>query len=110
MERWNLIQQYRNESGTDARTLLNNLMYSRTYTDAEWFSEMAGSYGLTVDTPADDSVMQQVVAGAKELYESRSREEPSTWHTTHACVYDLDALSLSLVAQEDKNHVYSFIL
>lgn len=110
LERWNIIQQYRTEGGTDARTLLNSLMYSKTYTDAEWFSEMSGSYGLTVDTPADDSVMQQVVAGAEELYENRTREEPSTWHTTHSCVYNLKNLSLSVVAQEDKDNVYSFAL
>lgn len=85
-------------------------MYSKTYTDAEWFSEMSGSYGITVDTPADDSVMQQVVAGAKALYENRSREEPSTWHTTHSCVYDLDALTLSVVVQENIGSVHSFAL
>lgn len=110
LERWNIIQQYRNEGGTDVRTLLNSLLYSRTYTDAEWFSEMVGSYGITVDTPADDSVMQQVVAGAKVLYENRTREEPSTWHTTHSCVYDLDALTLSVVVQEDGDNMYSFAL
>lgn len=110
LERWNIIAGY---DGADPRELLNMLAYTHTYTNTSdiWYSELVyAPRNVTVDTPVDSEEMQYMLDVVHSQYESRSRDNPVTWHTTHSSVYDLKSLTLSIVSQEDSSNEFEYAL
>lgn len=110
LERWNIIAGY---EGDDPRELLNILAYTHTYTNTSdiWYSELVyAPRNVTVDTPVDSEEMKYMLDVVHSQYESRSRDNPVTWHTTHSSVYDLKSITLSIVSQEDSSKEFEYAL
>lgn len=109
LERWNLIVDNYESTGSKEgmRALMNQLMYSHTYTNTDniWYSEYVGetkNYGdVTVDTNPEDSNFQQVVEIGKTNWIHRNRDEGKVWISCHSAVYDLDTKTIYVVSQEE---------
>lgn len=106
LERWNIIAAAYPDSGTYSgmRALLEALTYTRAYTITEpsdvWYTEFVGMHDLTAGTPA--AAFADVLQAAREAYAERERDgEVTTWQTCHSAVYDLEAMTLHVIAQED---------
>lgn len=106
LERYNLIvNEYSGLAGVDSlKDLVNKLKYSNAYfgskTEAnpKWYSEFVNDE-LTVGSPVDH--FEDVYERAGKLFLKRDREYPTTWHTVHAGIYDLDKLSVIVYSQEN---------
>lgn len=112
MERFNLIPDTIADK-TAARNALNNLLFTKAYTELEnvWYSEFVGRFSIgtvTADTAPDSEVLQSVLEIARNDYRNRDRNNPKTWITTHSCIYDLDNGSMYVVSQEDTENEYEF--
>lgn len=92
LERWNIIVDKYNltNSKEGMRDLLNDLIYSNTYTiedeDKVWYTEFVGNE-LTVKSPIED--YQETLEIARDWYINRTRLIPKTWQTVHSVVYDI---------------------
>lgn len=81
-------------------SVLDRVKFTRAYTDqgaANWYSDFVGGE-LTVDSSPNDYA--GTMAAARAAYQERDRDNPQTWQTVHAAVYNLQALTLSLRTQE----------
>lgn len=116
LERWNLLAAGV-AGATDVegmRTLMTSLKYTNTYrveTTPRWDTELVGIAELEVDSPTAD--FTPVHTAVQEQFSKRTRDdapELQTWQTVHSSVYDMKALSLQLVVQEDASAKYSFAL
>lgn len=116
LERWNILAAGV-AGATDVegmRTLMTSLKYTNTYraeTAPRWDTELVGIAELEVDSPTAD--FTPVHAAVQEQFSQRTRDdapELQTWQTVHSSVYDMKALSLQLVVQEDDSAKYSFAL
>lgn len=109
VERYNIAVKH---EGT-MRELMNKLIYTHTYSDAEgedfWYSEYTGE-GLTIDNPVSDYEENGRIGRIKETYRNRTRENPITWQSVHSSVYNLDKLTLNLVVQEDTSIEFNYKL
>lgn len=109
LERYNLIVNNYDNCGSHEgmRALLNQLKYTNTYqldTDPYWCSEfvhteLPSGEILTVNTPGN--IFHELAPIAYQIYLNRSREDGSTWQTTHSSIYDIKNRKLYLICQED---------
>lgn len=111
LERYNIIAQ--NYSSSNSKigmtSLMNLLKYSNSYNENQtpfWYTEFVGERGLTVASTTQE--YGPVVEIAIDMYEHRSRETASTWHTTHSCVYDIQNKKVYVHSQET-NDEYEFV-
>lgn len=116
LERWNLLAAGV-AGATDVagmRALMTSLKYTNTYraeTTPRWDTELVGLAELEVDSPTAD--FTPVHTAVQEQFSQRTRDdapELQTWQTVHSSVYDMNALSLQLVVQEDDSAKYGFAL
>lgn len=81
-------------------SVLDRVKFTRAYQDQgadNWYTDFVGG-DLTVDSlPADYA---ETLAAARAAYQGRDRDEPVTWQTVHAAVYDMEAQTLTLRVQE----------
>lgn len=109
------------EAGYDAVTdadsmlrLMREVWYSKSYTetDPEWLSEEYGTlvndHGEVFGISSDVEDFRDALEEEAFLFRNRTRDG-RTWHTTHTSLYDLDALTLTVIAQESGN-VFTFDL
>lgn len=115
LERYNLIVSSIETANTKSamRALMNALLFSNAYNDGSgWWSEFVGNYGIgrdvTIDTPFTSALFQEVFNKARERFLNRDRSKPQTWHTTHSSVYDINALKMYVVSQEETEKEYQF--
>lgn len=94
IERYNVIIS---NPGKSLQELAQDLMYSRAYTGADWYSEFVGG-DLTVDSMPSD--FANIIALARQAWIQRDRETAKVWHTLHSCVYDLENKTISIVSQD----------
>lgn len=112
LERYNYAVLTHATGSTPALMLdtMSKLWYSRTYptsvspADPRRDTEFVGGK-LTVASQSSAFDAAFAVAGA--AWDNRDRAHPEVWHTVHTSVYDLDALTMKLVAQEDDSAVYT---
>lgn len=107
LERYNLLVS---GDKSDMRELMNTVLYSKAYDLTEspyWYSEFTGG-DITVDTPADDENLQEIIQKAQEIKEGT--REGRLWITTHSCVYDLTEKSLNIVSFENTSREDNFYL
>lgn len=97
------------------RELLKEVYYSRLYdpeTDPVWYSEIYGDYfsdsGEEFTFYSDPSDFPGIMEKEREGYENKERSG-EFWQTCHSSVYNLDARTLSVSAQEN-DAVYDFTL
>lgn len=95
------------QNGYSMRTIMNSLLYTNTYTlqqgDDFWYSEyVSGELGIdnSVAEYDTDGRINRIIA----QYQTRDRNNPVTWHTTHSCVYDLNELTLNIISQESNSY------
>ena len=86
LERWNIMNAADITDAASMRSLMNSILYSRTYTETEnvWYSEYTGS-GITVDTPSDDTALIARIEEYRQKY--LDPEDPDIWITKQSCVY-----------------------
>lgn len=90
LERYNIMSQLMASNKDEMFNILDEVIYSKTYTDPDiWYSEFVGGE-FTVNTPANDPAFETRVYLVRALWPERSRDEKSVWYTTHSCVYDLE--------------------
>lgn len=93
----------------DLKVLMREkLAYTNMYTDNAWMDELcadygAGSYGdLTQSVLHNNpSAFNAVYASAQTRYQNRERDDKKTWQTCHSNIYDIEALRLNVVVDED---------
>lgn len=106
LERFNIIaQEYAGiEDIEDMRTLLDNLRYTKMYitapdtADPAWLTEYCGGL-LTVKTAPIG--FEEIEEQAGQAYTDRDRDNPKTWQTVHAVIYDISTKTMYLRAQEN---------
>lgn len=102
LERYNIMVEANVTSKNDMRALMNSLTYTKSYlpdTDPYWYTEFAGTRGLTVASEVEEYL--PVVEIAQHMYQTRTREGSDTWQTTHSSVYDIENKDLYVIFQED---------
>lgn len=111
--------------------LMKNLFYTKAYSigreneendeyDSErWFTEFVGDYSKSqvVEIPHKDIIVDdfddlKLVSdwAYQHLFLPRTRDDGSTWHTTHSVVYDIENRSLKMMFQEDAENPIEFQL
>lgn len=115
VERYNIITDNIDdvEDIDSMMRLMRKLNFTNTYkmtTNPVWKTEFTSrDLGLTVTTPL--SAFMPLINKARQAYETRMRDDPKTWQTCHNAVYDMEGLSLHLLAQEeasDNVKIFSF--
>lgn len=108
LERFNTVKSAIGsiDSVDSLRELMSSIFFTNAYDiSKQWRSEFTGDE-LTVDSPVLEfrTIMQE----ASSAFESRDRNDPKTWQTTHSSVYDLDNMTLNAITQEQNG--YNFAL
>jgi len=115
LERYEILEKgYDSASDVEGMfELMRSVRYSKFYTEEDfpWLSELCNEeceYGLTTDDIA--AAPDKFVKGMedeREKYRKRDRRKPETWHTVHTSIYNLNARSLSVSAQESgRRHLF----
>lgn len=101
LERFNLIVNAYEDLADkdDMRSLMDELTYTKSYTEQNWLTEFVGIDGLTVDNTPEE--FSPIVSEAFERYSERSRNTALTWQTVHSCVYDIENYKMYIIVQED---------
>lgn len=125
LERYNKIAEFYDSlnSQNDILNFMRTLNYTNSYNVEDlqnwWKTEFVAPYqekgehfpNLTVTTPVDEFVSSGLVDLVEEKFNTRTRENESTWQTIHTSVYDIEKKQFLLLTQEqDLNNVKTFQL
>lgn len=90
----------------DIEDLLEELSYSKTYTDGKWLTEFVDG-DLTVKSNPIDFIY--ILSKAKEYWSEKDRSNPKVWISTHQSLYSINERSLVIKSQEQQR-TYTFYL
>ncbi len=95
-------------------SLMQSVMYTKTYSDLEdplWLSEFNGDYtdtpfavDLTIDSPPED--YEPIRNYEMGQFRNRKRDG-ETWHTVYTAVYDIEHRTIAIIPQES-GEIYRF--
>lgn len=105
LERFNIITAEYDDISDNAtmRQLLDDLRYTKMYitapetADPAWLTEYVGGE-LTVKR--EPEAFEEIEERAGAAYDDRDRDNPKTWQTMHAVIYDMESKMMYIRVQE----------